>query len=339
MNDKKPCITYLSINLIIGFIRNLFLLKYIMKGNNQSYRFGQALHRFIIIGVVCFVAHSMTVAQESDGAVCISETNKEPQENTMLEVESGSKGILIPHMSFETMLNIEPKHDGLTVYVTDDDKKGFYFYKEDEDGEGKWVKLMNSTMGRQDIPSPPGTIIMYVGEVTNELFDGDGTGKNKMQGWQICNGKNESPDLSGRFIVGAKFENPNTFQSNIEESGGENTISIDMSQIYPHSHTFTPIDAKIEPHAHDITRSQHHHTYKAYKGGGSKKDNKIQLVKKKNRSITRKVVSEVKKLTINETPEIQNEIQFDAKETETRGKGIHYENRPDYIVVLYLIKL
>jgi hypothetical protein len=58
---------------------------------------------------------------------------------------------------------------------------------------------------------PKGTIIMYYEDTTGmETFDATGLGKNEMVGWGICNGNTYnyfgttvSPDLSGRFIVGA----------------------------------------------------------------------------------------------------------------------------------------
>jgi hypothetical protein len=57
---------------------------------------------------------------------------------------------------------------------------------------------------------PKGTIIMYYDDVTILTFDPNGLGINEMVGWGICNGNTYnyfgttvSPDLSGRFIVGA----------------------------------------------------------------------------------------------------------------------------------------
>ena len=58
---------------------------------------------------------------------------------------------------------------------------------------------------------PKGTIIMYYQDTTGmNTFDANGLGINEMVGWGICNGNTYnyfgttiSPDLSGRFIVGA----------------------------------------------------------------------------------------------------------------------------------------
>ena len=58
---------------------------------------------------------------------------------------------------------------------------------------------------------PKGTVIMYYEDTTGmNTFDATGLGKNEMTGWGICNGNTYnyfgttvSPDLSGRFIVGA----------------------------------------------------------------------------------------------------------------------------------------
>ncbi len=363
MKFKKTNIAYLLKKIFPWGIQYNTLLKYTRQVINKLILINEAIHKIAVVLLLFFLMHTITMAQESDGAICISETKKEPQENSMLEVESDTKGILIPHMSFETMLNIDPKHDGLTVYVTDEDKKGFYFYKEDDEGEGKWVKLMNSTMGRQDITSPPGTIIMYVGPVQG-LFEGDGKGINKMEGWQICNGENDSPDLTGRFMVGAKFENQNTFNSNLEEAGGENTISIDISQLHPHSHTFKIQQVEIEKHTHEIPYRKHAHSFSVIKicRGPCTKSKKsgIKLYQKNSvgtywfnafevlfylNNTTKKIDYIVNdesfnNLSLNSTPEetIDN-LNFDQDATEPEGRNEEYDNRPSYSVVLYLIKL
>jgi microcystin-dependent protein len=50
-------------------------------------------------------------------------------------------------------------------------------------------------------------------------------------GWALCDGKNGTPDLQGRFILGS-----NTYRS-IGTTGGAETVTLTVDQIPPHSHT------------------------------------------------------------------------------------------------------
>ena len=64
---------------------------------------------------------------------------------------------------------------------------------------GIWRRIYNGMIGEIRMYSGP------PGSDTDPTFDADGKGRpgKEYDGWQICNGKNGSPDLSDKFIVGA----------------------------------------------------------------------------------------------------------------------------------------
>ena len=52
-------------------------------------------------------------------------------------------------------------------------------------------------------------------------------------GWGLCDGTNGTPDLRGRFIVGATGVAPFTFAS----TGGAGTVTLTVNQLPAHTHT------------------------------------------------------------------------------------------------------
>ena len=71
-----------------------------------------------------------------------------------------------------------------------------------------------------DIAPPVGMIVMWWGPVNNIP-----------EGWALCNGENNTPDLRDRFIVGAG----GTYA--VGDKGGVNTVKLTEAQIPAHSHT------------------------------------------------------------------------------------------------------
>ncbi len=92
--------------------------------------------------------------------------------------------------------------------------------------------------------TPVGGIIMYSGG-TAGLFDGSGLGvtTTKMKGWAICNGNNGTPDLRGRFVVGATMGeavNDGDYVYAVTEIAGENTHQLTIAEMPSHNHTMQP---------------------------------------------------------------------------------------------------
>jgi microcystin-dependent protein len=79
--------------------------------------------------------------------------------------------------------------------------------------------------------TPPGGIIMFSGDV-GKAFDANGTGfpNTPYEGWQLCNGNNNSPDLRDRFVAaaGGKYQ--------VGTQGGSDSVTLALDQIPAHNH-------------------------------------------------------------------------------------------------------
>lgn len=73
-----------------------------------------------------------------------------------------------------------------------------------------------------EVGIPRGSIVMWSGAVDEIPV-----------GWALCNGKNGTPDLQDRFLVGAGKSYPP------EETGGEDRVKLTAAQLPSHKHTVT----------------------------------------------------------------------------------------------------
>ncbi len=98
-------------------------------------------------------------------------------------------------------------------------------------------------------PVPPGSIIPFYGlvDLTGESgdFNANGIGKtgSEKEGWAVCNGYNGlTPDLTGRFIVGAGTS------YSLNATGGENTHVLTVDELPSHNHV---VDEESHRHGFD----------------------------------------------------------------------------------------
>lgn len=73
---------------------------------------------------------------------------------------------------------------------------------------------------------PAGVIVMWSGSA-NEI----------PSGWALCDGKNNTPDLRGRFIVGVGTLGSDTY--NVRSTGGEARHRLSLQEMPRHNHKFT----------------------------------------------------------------------------------------------------
>ena len=98
-------------------------------------------------------------------------------------------------------------------------------------GEYNWLDfkqiesiLQLSQRLNEAVTIPKGLIAMWSGD-PDEI----------PQGWMLCDGSNNTPNLSGMFIVG--FNRQDTDYNSTGKSGGLKSVTLNLSQIPSHSHT------------------------------------------------------------------------------------------------------
>lgn len=145
---------------------------------------------------------------------------------------------------------------------------------------------------------PKGAVIMWHGNA-DDIPDG----------WMICDGQNDTPDLRDRFIVGAG----NSYQLN--DTGGENKVVLDnIEQIPKHSHSGTTSE-----------NGSHKHKFSKYDGwaeaGGTYWQN---IVRKSSNS--------------DSWTESDGNHQHNFTTSEVGGNMPH-ENRPPYYALFFIKKV
>ncbi len=83
---------------------------------------------------ICLLFFSITMF----GQVGISTSNSTPDNSAMLDVQSTSKGLLVPRMTHNKILAINAPANGLLVFCTTDNK--FYAYVADVGG---WKEILS----------------------------------------------------------------------------------------------------------------------------------------------------------------------------------------------------
>ncbi len=323
------------------------------------------MNRFLnYLYIIAIVSIHVWSGKAQTGAVSISgDKVREADKHAVLDLFSDDKGLLIPRIKYEDMIALEPDKDGMIVYVTDADAEGFYFWELKGFGKGAWNKLSDEDDAGNIAPAPAGTIIMYPGPFTG-LFNADGSGIGEMSGWQICNGQNGSPNLTGRFLKGADGNQINNYETIDKYSAEEyrNKQSLKEDNIIEHLHTLNSnIEATLQDHAHiEVHESdkkngdEPRHTHITdgsvkNSNGAGKTANPLYKETTKNGSVgfwkfkkvynefTRRRLDPVKINIRTKNPDTSFDFNIPEK-TEGTGSEEEFDIRPPFTVMVYLIK-
>jgi len=103
---------------------------------------------------------------------------------------------------------------------------------------------------------PRGTVLMIASAEIDDWFNINGKGLGEYAGWYLCDGRNGSPDLRGRFVVGRDVSNSVSSYASIGMKGGLDKVVLTANQMPSHSHTFQAQTSASGAHSHnynDIT--------------------------------------------------------------------------------------
>lgn len=157
----------------------------------------------------------------------------------------------------------------------------------------------------------PGTILAFSGE-----FDTDGYPIDKItgladKGWHLCDGANGTPDLRGRFILGASDAHV------VGSTGGEEATGLSIANLPPHSFSGT-------------TSTDGEHAHQVYGGGSTSNDNKS------NGFTYRTDIYKPIGVNIQTSKGGNHHHTFT---TNTLGSGIAHNNMPPYYTLAFIMKI
>ena len=150
-----------------------------------------------------------------------------------------------------------------------------------------------------DINNLSGIIVMWSGAIDNIP-----------NGWVLCDGNNNTPDLRNRFIVGAGDE------YHVSDLGGSANVTLTTAEIPSHKHTASAAAST------DKASFDYHTT-----GGGSS-------------SVGNSIVDEIRSSSTYGWKSV--DISLDHTHTITvsnTGGGAAHENRPPYYALAYIMKI
>ena len=84
---------------------------------------------------------------------------------------------------------------------------------------------------------PRGTIVLVASKLISEWFQENGYGMGEYYGWYLCDGRNGTPDLRAKFIVG--WDNLSNFSnrySSVGNKGGNSFVSLTENELPRHNH-------------------------------------------------------------------------------------------------------
>lgn len=166
-------------------------------------------------------------------------------------------------------------------------------------GSGVVVAASSSYSSAAGSSLPRGAIIMW-------------TGATAPAGWALCDGQNSTPDLRGRFVLGAGTGTNLTARS-ITQTGGKETHALSVTE--------------MPSHAHDVKDPGHMHTWTATRQRAGTDDNNNTMELSKGDAGAADTMS---KGTDSKTTGIS---------IQAAGGNAAHENMPPFYVLAYIMKL
>ncbi|NLA82955.1 MAG: hypothetical protein GX854_00185, partial [Clostridiales bacterium] len=193
------------------------------------------------------------------------------------------------------------------------------------------VKTVNDALTSHladDMHIPRGLIAMWSGSI--EMIP---------TGWALCDGKNGTPDLRDRFIVGAGNE------YTVGDIGGSNKVTLTLSQLPSHSHSSGTLSTNSAgSHSHDSgtlstsTTGSHTHTIGFGKDNLSRSTGSNSAPFGSGSTTTSSSGSHSHSIS-GSTSSAGSHSHSVTGATSSVGGGEAHENRPPYYALAFIMKL
>jgi microcystin-dependent protein len=197
----------------------------------------------------------------------------------------------------------------------------------------EWGALLNANFTKIDqFLVPKGVILLWSGAV-DDLPDG----------WALCDGQNNTPDLRNRFLVGAGGD------YEPDDTGGSNTVLLTEAQVPAHAHTVDLQTAAAGGHTHTATvtpAGAHSHRPEGNAGNFFRQGagGPISGIQNGNSFVggitthgqTAPVADHSHAVALEPA---SNHAHAVTGQTDSYGGGVAHENRPPYYALAYIMKL
>ena len=172
---------------------------------------------------------------------------------------------------------------------------------------------------------PTGAIMMWSGSIANIPT-----------GWALCDGKNGTPNLQGRFIVGATtgivtFDSVG-YNYPVGTTGGKNQVALTVNQMPTHNHNTA--SSVADGDVTSDTKGAHRHTVESFLDNGStgwRHDFEYGTCNEAQGQVT---PSNNNMIILSENGGHNHSVSLKA-----RGGGQAHENRPVFYALAYIMKV
>ena len=188
---------------------------------------------------------------------------------------------------------------------------------------------------------PRGTILLIGSTEADNWFNLNGVGLGEYAGWLLCDGRNGTPDMRGRFLVSRQFDNQD--YKTLGSKGGESHVKLSINEMPSHTHT-------TQPHSHSInlntaTSGAHTHIYKDIffsesPGMTNEYVNVPNNIGTKAGYDNDNVGHQFSRTTYSDGAHyhnVQGQSSSSNVNIDANGGSLPHENRPPYYVVQYII--